>query len=56
MPTAPNPGSEEAIEQGCTCPVRDNGHGNGWMGTDRFIISADCPLHASDDAADGPRD
>lgn len=43
----PNPGSYEAIKQGCTCPIIDNGHGNlkaaegrGWW------ISGDCPLHA----------
>ena len=23
----PNPGSREAIEQGCTCPVMDDAHG-----------------------------
>lgn len=43
MPT-PNPGSNEAISQGCTCPVLDNGHGrrnDGW-----FVMSIGCPLHA----------
>ena len=28
----PPPGSAEAIEQGCTCPVLDNEHGRGYMG------------------------
>jgi hypothetical protein len=35
--TRPTPGSDAAIEQGCTCPVTDNNHGrrppyppNGW--------------------------
>jgi hypothetical protein len=23
----PNPGSDEAIDQGCSCPVLDNSHG-----------------------------
>ena len=27
-----NPGSDEAIAAGCTCPVIDNGHGRGYMG------------------------
>lgn len=42
----PNPGSDEAIEQGCLCPVLDNGHGKGWYGKpDVFVMSEDCPLH-----------
>lgn len=47
----PNPGSEEALVAGCTCPVIDNnhglappwphgqGHGDGWYKLDG------CPLH-----------
>ncbi len=42
----PNPGSHEAVEKGCLCPVLDNNYGqiapwpeNGWWITD------DCPLH-----------
>ena len=45
---ASNPGSPEAIKNGCTCPVLDNGHGRGasqvggvWV----HWINADCPLH-----------
>jgi hypothetical protein len=44
----PNPGSDEAIERGCTCPVLDNGHGRGYMGNGAkygFVITAGCPLH-----------
>lgn len=41
----PNPGSDEAIEHGCRCPVLDNSHGDGYMGTDKFVIAADCPIH-----------
>lgn len=39
-----NPGSDEAIEQGCICPVLDNNHG---QGADRgcWWITRDCPLH-----------
>ena len=47
-----NPGSDEAIASGCTCPVMDNGHGRGYLGgvTDEqgqtvFVIRLDCPLH-----------
>ena len=29
MNKTPNPGSDAAIEAGCTCPVLDNGHGKG---------------------------
>lgn len=35
----PNPGSDEAIASGCTCPVIDNGHGRGYMGRpDVFVL------------------
>ena len=40
------PGSAQALDQGCTCPVLDNGHGAGWCGnTGLYVISMDCPLH-----------
>lgn len=47
----PNPGSDKAIEQGCTCAVLDNAHGkgSGWKnddGTPAFWITEGCPLHA----------
>ncbi len=50
----PNPGSNEAINQGCRCAVLDNNHGKfppfpatkddpeGWW------ISVNCPLHLGD--------
>lgn len=42
-----NPGSEEAVNQGCTCPVLDNGHGDEILGHVRgFWIDENCPLHA----------
>lgn len=45
----PNPGSDEALDQGCTCPVMDNGHGRGYYtdpdGVIQFVISCDCPIH-----------
>jgi hypothetical protein len=41
--TDPKPGSPDAINSGCTCPVIDNHHGRGdprgWW------VSGDCPLH-----------
>jgi len=44
-----NPGSQEAIDRGCTCPIMDNRWGKGW-GVDEdgmpiFVIQDDCPLH-----------
>ena len=40
------PGSEAAIQNGCTCPVVDNHHGCGMRGVEgRFVYSGDCPLH-----------
>jgi hypothetical protein len=41
------PGSDEAVKDGCTCPVIDNGRGRGVPGPDgpHFWISWDCPIH-----------
>jgi hypothetical protein len=45
----PNPGSDEAIKIGCTCPVLDNGHGKGSMyGEGMFWMNKNCPVHGSD--------
>lgn len=44
--TIPNPGSDEAIEQGCICPVLDNNHGQGADGG-YWWITRDCPLHGA---------
>lgn len=44
----PKPGSPEAIKQGCTCPVLDNGYGKGIYGEGEkfgWWVSQDCPLH-----------
>lgn len=62
----PDPGSPEAVEQGCTCPVIDNYHGQGvpWRRKDgldtvenpSFWITEGCPLHdGGDSAASRPR-
>lgn len=50
MVTRPYPGSDEAIQQGCTCPVLDNRHGQGYYaGPDgTFVMVEDCPLHGYD--------
>lgn len=40
--SVPNPGSDEALELGCTCPVLDNGHGRG---AGPFWINEGCPVH-----------
>ena len=46
------PGSPEAIEQGCTCPVFDNRKGRGCWLTDKdgkplYYINEKCPLHVA---------
>lgn len=44
----PNPGSDEAIAKGCECPVIDNAHGKGVMGSGEhrgWWINSQCPLH-----------
>ena len=46
--TTPNPGSDTAAAQGCTCPVLDNCHGRGVGGNGEkfgWWITTDCPLH-----------
>ena len=47
MSDRPSPGSDAAVEQGCTCPVLDNAHGKGflWDGAKVFWITDSCPLH-----------
>lgn len=44
-----NPGSPEAVANGCTCPRMDNANGRGAWGTGGskavFWITEDCPLH-----------
>lgn len=43
---APSPGSDAAIDQGCTCPILDNGHGKGSLwGPNTFIMHETCPMH-----------
>ncbi len=46
--TKPNPGSDEAIEQGCVCPRIDNHFGKGVPNGDHeplFWYNATCELH-----------
>lgn len=44
---APNPGSPDALQRGCTCAEMDNHHGEGFLmhGKRSFWISTDCHLH-----------
>lgn len=44
-----NPGSDEALDAGCTCPVVDNNHGRGSYKGDGFIITMGCPVHDPDE-------
>jgi len=48
--TTPNPGSKEAIEQGCLCPRMDNNNGLGVIvsGKALFWYAESCPLHCGD--------
>lgn len=43
VPVIPNPGSDEALDLGCTCPVLDNSHGYGYKGI--FVMNGPCPIH-----------
>lgn len=49
----PPPGSNEALDQGCACPVMNNGHGRGYLGGVKdeygetvYVICEACPLHS----------
>ena len=46
----PTPGSDEALDLGCTCPVLDNGRGRGAevdeTGKVRFWYTEGCPVHS----------
>lgn len=52
MTDKPNPGSKEAVDMGCTCPVIDNHHGKGVPvgkgGAPLFWHSENCPIHGKD--------
>jgi hypothetical protein len=44
----PNPGSEEAIAQGCFCPIIDNNYGRGAYGDGKdFWYTEGCPVHTT---------
>jgi hypothetical protein len=55
-----NPGSQEAILAGCTCPVKDNRQGKGIFtdceaasfGGPVFWYAENCPLHRSEPMAE----
>ena len=57
MNRPPPPGSPEAIDLGCKCPVMENHHGKGYMGVAGvFVYSGDCPLHAFEPQEWTPQD
>ena len=44
--TIPTPGSDKAIELGCTCAVLDNCRGAEWFGkVHGFWVTGGCPVH-----------
>jgi hypothetical protein len=43
----PSPGSDAALDRGCTCPVVDNDGGAGYyLQQGIFIITVGCPIHS----------
>ncbi len=59
MSERPNPGSREALDAGCRCPVMDNAHGKfppipagtPWGGeTGGWYVNPDCPVHGGQSA------
>lgn len=50
----PTPGSKEAVDTGCICPVYDNHYGRGYGGEGEkygWCVNGECPLHAIKDDA-----
>lgn len=49
----PTPGSKEAINLGCSCPVEDNHKGKGIPSATGmlFWMESSCPLHGKNDVA-----
>jgi hypothetical protein len=45
-PGTPNPGSDKAVRQGCTCPRKDNGDGKRSTRSGRWWINLNCELHS----------
>ena len=46
MADKPNPGSPEAVDLGCTCPIIDNHYGKGAQGVPHlFWYTPGCPIH-----------
>ena len=43
----PNPGTQDAIDMGCTCPIIDNHYGEGIPTDDGFAFwyNQECPIH-----------
>jgi len=41
----PNPGSKEARQTPCSCPVMHNSYGRGYFGSGVYIINRECPIH-----------
>jgi len=43
------PGTQEALDAGCLCPVLDNSHGKGYMGLGEerglYVYNGECPIH-----------
>ena len=49
---AANPGSNAAIDQGCTCAVLDNNHGQfPALPPDGWWITVGCPVHHPEEPA-----
>lgn len=49
MTDTPNPGSDEAIERGCHCPIPNNAKGRGKGEDAVFWVTPSCPLHGVTD-------
>ena len=46
LKSTPKPGSQEAIDAGCKCPVLDNACGTGYLGMPGvYVMSANCSIH-----------
>jgi len=49
----PAPGSLDAINNGCLCPVQGNAHGKGWaLVPGCYWITEGCPVHDREETTD----
>ena len=53
----PRPGTQDALDAGCTCPVIDNRYGKGYGGLEGvYCYTTGCPVHWPKEEEDEERE